>query len=142
MKRLTVAFLAVALMATGCLRKGDDADGARKALPSADHIQVKLPGAARMTLDGQTHDGIGQSSAALLGQTAEFYAFTRQVSGTLNLGAGFVLVLVHAIVHFPVTSVEGDTYIWGPWTDALNPAEWRLTVRETAEGDYACAFEG
>jgi hypothetical protein len=80
--------------------------------------------------------------AEALGQTATFYMFTRGVSSDLNRGAAFILILVHTIVQFPPTSVEGDTTIWGPWTEALNPSEYRLTVRPDDDGSYLWSLEG
>ena len=42
-------------------------------------------------------------------------------------------VLIHAIVQYPVTSTNGNVYTWGPWSEALDPAEYRcagLTLQE------------
>jgi hypothetical protein len=51
--------------------------------------------------------------------------------------------LVHTIVQFPpTTSVDGATAVWGPHHDALDPAEWRLTVTELADGTYDWKLEG
>ena len=68
--------------------------------------------------------------------------FTRGISHDLNGGAAIILGLVHAIVQYPVTSVEGDLYIWGPWTETLNPSEYRLTVSQDLAGDYHWSLEG
>jgi hypothetical protein len=112
----------------------------RRALPSATAVEVKVPGGAARAAN--VSGDVGSVTGALLGQTAEFYAVTRNVSVSLNAGAAFVLLLVHAIVAFPVTSVEGETYIWGPWHEALSPAEYRLTVREDADAAYVWSLEG
>jgi hypothetical protein len=135
MKRLAFAIL----FTSACVRP-DGADGARAAIPAAENIQIKLPGAAALVA-GEQGD-VAHDVMAVLGETAEFYAFTRVVSRDLNGGAAFVLLLVKAVTDYPVTSKEGDTFIWGPWTETLNPAEWRLTVTETSAGTYEWSLEG
>src|SRR5512147_2434071 len=98
MKHVT-AFLVVALaLVAGC--RLDDADAIRQALPTAEAVQIKLPGGGQAGMV-TTHDGVGASQDAVLGATADFYAFTRQISGTLNGGAAWVLILVHTVVAFP-----------------------------------------
>jgi hypothetical protein len=59
-----------------------------------------------------------------------------------NGGTGWVLVLIHAIVQYPVTTVDGDTYTWGPWSDALDPAEYKLDVRDVGDGTYEYQLSG
>ena len=61
---------------------------------------------------------------------------------TFNGGSAWVLILIHTIVQFPVTSVNGDTYTWGPWSDALDPAEYKLDVTANADGTYDYALSG
>jgi hypothetical protein len=140
MKReLTILVTLTAMTGAACM-KPDGEDGIRGALPEASALQIKLPGGSAKP-DAVGGD-VGSTSRELLGETAQFYAFTRIVSRDLNRGAAFVLILVHTIVQYPVTTVEGDTYIWGPWTETLNPAEWRLTVTQDEAGDYHWAFEG
>ena len=46
-----------------------------------------------------------------------------------------VLLLVHTIVQYPPTSVDGEVHVWGPHSDALDPCEWRLTVVEGEAGE-------
>lgn len=133
MKRLG-SILAAATLMTACAPE-DDVDGVRNVLPSAEAVRIKVPGET----GGEKP---GKHEAALLGETAEFYRFTRVVSRDINGGAAFVLILVKTIVSYPVTSIEGDTYIWGPWSDALNPSEYRLTVRQNAALDYEWSLEG
>jgi hypothetical protein len=117
---------------------------ARNALPAAEALTIKLPGSAAMSGHGHaTVNGVGVSSEAVLGQTAQFYQFTRGVTDTLNGGSAVVLGLVHAITEYPVTSVEGDTYIWGPWNgNGLQPSQYRLTVRQNDVGEYEWSLEG
>jgi hypothetical protein len=59
-----------------------------------------------------------------------------------NGGSAWVLVLIHTIVQFPVTSVSGDTYTWGPWSGALDPAEYKLEVHDVGDGTYTYQLSG
>src|SRR5687767_13737637 len=104
MKSIRVAMIAV-LMA-GSLKP--DPQEVREALPEASTVQIKMPDGSR--------------AVSTVGELAKFYQFTRGVSGMLNGGAAFVLIMVRFIVIHPPTSVDGETFVWGPWTDALNPA--------------------
>src|SRR4051812_23051521 len=118
MKSLLAATCFVSLAATGCVRQ-DSSTGSEidRALPTADQVKIKLP-------EGQTRT---------IGQLANYYLVTREVTRTFNGGAGWSLALIHAIVQYPVTSTSGNVYTWGPWSDALDPAEYKLDV--TANGD-------
>jgi hypothetical protein len=143
MMRTKAAILTMALSTSfACKPEDAEVDGVRRALPKSESIQIKVPQGSGGSAQQTTPDGIGVQGQELLGATADFYMFTRGVSQDLNGGAAFVLVLVHAIVQYPVTSVEGDTYIWGPWTETLNPSEWRLTVSQDLAGDYHWSLEG
>ncbi len=135
MNRLLSTTLVLTL-ATACQPQAD-VDEIRAAIPRAESVQVKVPGAAAKIRDGEAG-----GTLMAVGDLATFYQFTRATSRDLNGGAAFVLILVHTIVQFPVTSIDGDTYIWGPWTETLNPSEFRLTVREDTDGSYLWSLEG
>ncbi len=91
------------------------------ALPTAAQVKINLP----------------QSTAsALVGETAEWYRATRDVTRVLNGGTAWVLTVVHTIVQFPATSRSGDTLTWGPYSQALDPAEWKLEVTQLANDSY------
>lgn len=145
MRKLASGFLAVALLSTGgCKEKngeGGEVDVIRGAIPRAGEVEIKLPN-ANAARQAELGDGLGSSQYAVLGETAEMYQLTRGISVSLNLGAAFVLGLARTIVTFPVTSMEGETYVWGPWTDSLNPSEWRMTVTPTASGEFDWKLEG
>jgi hypothetical protein len=127
MKSLLAATCFVSLAATGCVRQDTSAGGEiDHALPTSDQVKIKLP-------EGQTRT---------IGQLANYYLVTRDVTRTFNGGAGWVLTLIHAIVQYPVTSVSGNVYTWGPWSDALDPAEYRLDVTANADGTYDYTFSG
>ena len=61
---------------------------------------------------------------------------------TFNAGSAWELGLIHAIVQFPVTSVDDNVYTWGPWTGALDPAEYRLDVTDKGDGTYDYILSG
>ncbi len=128
MKSLLAATVVMSLAATGCVRQDatptSDIDNA---IPTADQVTIKLPTA-------------GQSRT--VGDLATYYLTTRAATLTFNGGAAWVLTLLHAIVQYPVTSVSGNTYTWGPWSNALDPAEYRLDVTANGDGTYAYSLSG
>ena len=130
MNRLSLVLATAATLTTAaCVQQDDGAHPVAKVLPTANDVRINLP------------DTGGQANAAL-GETAQWYVATRDITRTLNGGTAFVLVLVHTIVQFPATRVDGNTAVWGPHHDALDPAEWRLTVTELADGTYDWKLEG
>ena len=125
MRNALSPILAAALLA-GCVTTQEDTPIV-DALPTADSVQIKLP----------------EATARSVGQLAEYYVLTRQVTRDLNAGAAWVLLVVHAVVQFPATTVEDNVYTWGPWSDgALAPAEWQLVVTANDDGTYDWELEG
>jgi hypothetical protein len=125
MKTIALPALAAATL-VACIQPKDDPHPVARALPTAEQVQVKLPDRQPRTL----------------GEIAPWYMVTRDVTRTLNGGTAWVLILVHTIVQFPPTSAQGDTYTWGPWSDALDPAEYKLEVTELVDGSYDWALSG
>lgn len=123
-----IATLTAATFATACVQRADD-HPIQQVLPTAESVSIKVPGQAA-------------ASAWALGDIADYYRVTRDVSRSLNGGAAWVLILVHTIVQYPATDVTGNTYTWGPHSDALDPAEWRLVVIENDDGTYDWSFDG
>jgi len=123
---LTVA-LALATLGFGCAKEPSDAIS--NALPTSEQVRVNLP-----------DDGSAQQAA--LGELSEYYALTRGITREFNAGAGFVLLLVHTIVQYPPTTVDGDTYTWGPGSDPLDPADYRLIVVDNLDGTYDWHLDG
>lgn len=119
--------LSSALLASACQPQSGPEE-IQQALPAADAVKIKLPG-----------DDVQQLA---LGEIADTYMWTRAITTTFNAGAGFVLVLVNAIVHTPPTSVDGNTYVWGPGSKALDPADYRLTVIANDDGTYSWSLDG
>ena len=126
---ITTASLA-AIALGGCLvQTNDDAHIVARVLPTAENVKIKVPEGAA-------------SNLRAVGQLADYYVITRTISRDLNVSAAWVLGTVHLIVQFPPTSVDGDTYTWGPHSDALDPAEWRLQVTALADGSYDWTLDG
>ncbi len=120
------------ILAVGCIQEEGPRIG--HALPRADDVRVKLPdqAAASGSLGG---DGaIGSTQLEALGDIADYYLVTRNVTRSLNAGAGWVLLVVHTVVQFPPTTIDGNVYTWGPHSDALDPSEWMLVVTENDGG--------
>lgn len=126
LSRKTLSPILAAALLAGCVTEEKETP-IIDALPTAESVQIRLP----------------QSTARSIGQLAEYYVLTRQVTRDLNAGAAWVLLVVHAVVQFPATTVDGDVYTWGPWTgNALDPAEWQLVVTANDDDTYDWALEG
>ena len=124
-----VASAVLGISLGACVQPNDGPHAIARVLPKADDVKIQLPETAA-------------SNAYAVGDLASWYVATRDVTRTLNGGTAYVLILVHTIVLFPPTSQDGDTYVWGPHHEALDPAEWRLTVTELADGTYDWKLDG
>jgi hypothetical protein len=122
--RLLAATCTLSLVA--CIPQDQAPDEIARAIPTADQVSIKLP----------------QGSNRTIGQLANWYVATRDVTRTFNGGSAWVLILIHTIVKFPVTSVDGDTYTWGPWSNALDPAEYKLDVTAVGDGTFEYQLSG
>jgi hypothetical protein len=130
MRHLAITVTALSLVLTSACIQQQEEHPIKQVLPTAENVKIHVPEAQQ------------SSQGYALGDLADYYVITRTVSRNLNAGAAWVLILVHAIVQYPPTSRDGATYTWGPWSNALEPAEWRLTVTERADGSYDWAFDG
>lgn len=127
LKTALTTTIVLSLAATGCVKQDDaPSEAIARAIPTSDQVQIKLP----------------QSQQRMLGDLAGYYVVTRDVTRTLNGGTAWVLILIHAIVQYPVTSTNGNVYTWGPWSDALNPAEYKLDVTDNGDGTYDYVLSG
>ncbi|HEY4242056.1 MAG TPA: hypothetical protein VGM88_19685 [Kofleriaceae bacterium] len=124
MKTLLAAAASLAL--GGCLINQDAPSDLDRAIPTSDQVSIKLPSAEARTI----------------GDLATYYVATRDVTRTFNGSTGWVLVLLHTIVSYPVTTHTGDTYEWGPWSDALDPSEYKLDVVDNHDGTYSYDLAG
>ena len=122
---LLAASMSLGLGLVACVPPNDDADpGIRRAIPRAEDVEIKLP------------------SEKAVGDLAAWYVVTREITRNLNGGTAWVLIVVHTIVQFPPTSVDGNTYTWGPWSGALDPAQYRLVVSDLENGSYGWTLDG
>lgn len=124
-----IAASVLGLSLGGCIQQNEGPHPVAKVLPRAQDVKIELPESAA-------------SNAFAVGDIATWYVATRDVTRTLNGGTAYVLILVHTIVQFPATTVDGDTYTWGPHHEGLDPAEWRLVVTELADGTYDWHLDG
>ena len=122
------SFLAVSCLASlvACVQQDASPAEIDRVLPTSDQVSIKLPAPHTRSV----------------GQLANWYVATRDITQTFNGGSAFVLVLLHAIVKFPATTVSGNTYTWGPWSDALDPAEYKLVVTAKGDGTYSYQLSG
>lgn len=125
LKTFLATSCAISLVA--CVKQDDVPQDLDRALPRSEQVSIKLPDSASSARATQSE---------VLGQLANYYVATRDVTRTFNGATAWVLTLLHTIVRFPVTSTHGDTLTWGPWTEPLNPAEYKLDVRVVGDGTY------
>jgi hypothetical protein len=119
----------IAGLAIGCIKDPTPPE-LINAIPTKDQVSIKLP-------QNQARE------APTIGQVADMYKLTRGVTTMFNGGTAWVLILVHTIVQYPVTSVNGKVYTWGPWHgDALDPGIYKLDVTANADGTYHYVLSG
>jgi hypothetical protein len=138
---VSVGLFVVTASLAGCDLKEDAADEFRNGVPRAQTVEVKVPAAGQAALQDER---LSASSQALTvrGQTAELYQLTRAATSVVNGGALVTLALVKIIVSYPPTTVSADSAVWGPWTGALEPVTWRLTVNKVSANKYAYSLDG
>jgi hypothetical protein len=136
-----VAYIASAFLLSAsllaCHPKGSD-EGSEFAtgVPRASTVAMSIPGA-----DGKALT-VESGSYALLGELAQWYTVTRNISFVVNAGALAVGTLVKLVTNYPPTSVTTDTAVWGPWQGPLDPIEWKVTIVRVGPHQYQYAFEG
>lgn len=139
----TLSGLLLVLAPACALRQGDDGvDAYREAVP--DRAAVRLSGPED---DNAAEARAGSSLASeeagtTEGAWARYYAFTRHVRDGVNGTTAVVLGVVWAIVHTPPASVGEERAVWGPYTDDLEPATYRLVVERVGEAEYDYRLEG
>lgn len=122
-----------AVMLAACGGVSDFRDG----VPSSKQVALKLPESA-----GNGLSGVGTRRDGLEGETAAFYTVTRATTVVVNGGTALVLDMVARITSYPATTVGNDSATWGPYTEALSPNTWKLTVTRTAPDTYDYRLEG
>jgi hypothetical protein len=136
--RLALALLlaAVAYLPACAL---DEADAFRGGVPTHRNVDLQVPGGGETGAQGALT--VGSVQGPLLGERAEFYTTTRVVTQAINGGTYFVLTLVRTIVGYPATAVTGQTAVWGPHSDPLDPNAWKLTVTRVEGSTYDYRLE-
>lgn len=137
MFRKSLMLCAASLLFAGCDPvAGDEADF-RDGLPKKQMVAVKEPG-------GTTGQGLasGEVSAFEQGKTSDFYKLTRGATVSVNGATAFALNLVEQVTKNTPTSINGDVAVWGPYTDALSPTTWKLSMTKNAENTYSYKLEG
>ena len=131
---LRQSLLCAALVVVGCGRASQE-ESFRAALPTKDLVEVKAPKSGSQALAAEVHGQAGQ------GQTSDLYQLTRAATVTVNGGTFAVLALLDAVTKFQPTSIQGDTAVWGPHTDAQSPNTWKLTVKKTGANTYSYTLD-
>lgn len=130
-KSLLAATATLSLVA--CVQHDDGTPNIDKALPTADQVSIKVP---KSNTSARTADD------QVLGQLAPYYVITLGVTTTFNGGTGWVLALIHAIVQTPPTTIKDNVYTWGPGSNALDPADYKLVVTANADGTFSYQLSG
>lgn len=141
-------FSAIALTALcsvgplGCVSQPEDeVETIRQALPKKEPMQLAGPEttAAQSTATNSNSDA---GAAPANAPYATYYTFTRNVRDGVNKITAAVLGTVWYIVNTRPTTVGRGEAVWGPYTDALEPATWRFRVTHQGGGEYAYILEG
>jgi hypothetical protein len=132
--------LPAALLLPACGMHEDDSF--REGVPTSDAVALKVPGGSSAVAQGAlAADGTTGVRSALLGDQADLYVTTRDLTRVINGGTYSVLTLVRTIVGYPATTVASDSAVWGPYTDPLSPNTWRLTVTRVDLHSYDYRLE-
>jgi hypothetical protein len=93
---------------------------------------------SRQTLAVSAPDGGTAAAAEASGpvQTAQLYVLTRQTTVAVNGLVGGVLDTLGAIAGTKPSSVGPDSAAWGPFSDALSPVAWRLSIHQLGPGQH------
>ena len=137
---LALVLVSSSLAGCGMDDDGDVADDFRNGVPRRETVELVIPGAG--TGQALTDGAEAPVALSVRGQTAELYSLTRAVSGIVNGGGALTLALVKAIILHPPTVVTADSATWGPWTGALEPVTWKLTVNRVGPQKYSYELGG
>jgi hypothetical protein len=129
-KSLLAATATLSLVA--CVNKDEGTPSIDQSLPTADQVSIKLP----------RSNASARADSQVLGQLSPYYVITLGVTATFNGGTAWVLTLIHAIVQNPPTTVAGNVYTWGPGSNALDPADYKLVVTANAGGTFSYQLSG
>jgi hypothetical protein len=94
------------------------------ALPTEATLKLTLPGA-------------DEAQTLTLGETAEFYLETLDITSDTNEWILYFLSIIDRITDYPPTSFDGTTAIWGPVeATGLDPVDWRFIMEQRFDGGY------
>jgi hypothetical protein len=129
-KSLLAATATLSLVA--CVQHDDGSPNIDKSLPTSDQVSIKLP----------ESNAAARGDSQALGQLSAYYVITLGVTTTFNGSTAWVLTLIHAIVQNPPTTVKDNVYTWGPGSQALDPADYKLVVTANADGTFSYQLSG
>ncbi|MBU8897640.1 hypothetical protein DRW03_23490 [Corallococcus sp. H22C18031201] len=130
---LRKSLLCAALLFAGCdSASKNDEESFKDGLPAKEMVDVKSPGTT----------GQGLTSASASGQTSEYYQLTLAATATVNGGTRWVLDLIADITVNAPSSISDTQAVWGPFTGALSPTTYKLTVTKTGDLTYSWVLEG
>lgn len=122
----------MALLATAC--GGEPGDEFRDAVPTRDQLAMNVPGSAAGSTSSS--EGVGALSRGLVGQRADLYTLTRDVSRDVNGSIWVGLNVIESIIQHPPTFVDKGVVTWGPHTPPLEPLTWMLNVKKAGPKTY------
>lgn len=130
---------------TGCtINQTSEADRFREAIPLQEDVALKVPKGSDGTTVGRRSTGLGiATGGGLGGGNAQYYQFTRDITGAVDLTTAVILGGIWAIVNTEPTSLEDKKAVWGPGAaNALEPAVWKFTVTQVGDAEYDYVLEG
>ena len=119
----------LALWAAGCGAGTGSAESFLTGVPSRQTLEISAP-------SSRAPAALAERSAALVGQTASLYVFTRQTTGQVNGFVGGALDTLGTIARTPPAAIGPDSAVWGPLTDALSPVAGRLVIVRIGPGAH------
>ena len=131
----TALIMSLAVLACGGL--DPEEEEYRSAVPTRTSLALSVP---EVEGGGATSEGIGSTTRKVLGQRADLYKVTYEVSRKLNRSLWIGLNTIEDIVSHPPTSIKNGVATWGPWAPALEPLSWMLAVTRKGPGQYAYAL--
>lgn len=128
-------------LALGCIQSETQPDASKfiEGIPNTDDVELHEPTSASASMRTQALEVLDTANP---NQYATYYRFTREMFDTVNWGTAYVLGSIWMLVHMPPTTVSDSEAIWGPWSEALSPAEWQFRAVEVASGEYDYVLEG
>jgi hypothetical protein len=137
MRKNLMSLLIPLAAVAGCGRLDDEY---KAAVPSKDEVTIQLPDKGGSgTASAGSHGRIDQ---ALLGETSEFYLWTRGITTVVNGSALVLIGILDAITDHPATSQTQNSRTWGPYAPGgLDPLSYRLVVTKLGPKQFSFSLE-